>query len=90
MPPPNRRWRWCQLFTFIGTWNDFLGPLLYLMSQKTFTLSLGLQSYQSQNGGTEWNLLMAATLIVILPVVVLFFLTQKLLIKGIAMTGLKG
>lgn len=78
------------LFTFLGTWTDFLGPLIYLMDQKTFTLSLGLQFYQSQNGGTQWNLLMAATTIVVLPLIVLFFFTQKLFIQGIALTGLKG
>jgi multiple sugar transport system permease protein len=78
------------LFTFLGTWTDFLGPHIYLMDQKTFTLSLGLQFYQSQNGGTQWNLLMAATAIVILPVVLVFFFTQRLLIRGIALTGLKG
>jgi multiple sugar transport system permease protein len=77
------------LFTFLGTWNDFLGPLIYLMSQKTFTLSLGLQFYQSQHAGTQWNLLMAATTIVILPIIVLFFFTQRLFIRGIALTGLK-
>lgn len=77
------------LFTFMSTWNDFLGPLLYLMDQKTFTLSLGLQFYQSQHGGTQWNLLMAATTIVISPVIVLFFFTQKQFIRGIALTGLK-
>jgi len=77
------------LFTFMGTWNDFLGPLIYLMDQKTFTLSLGLQFYQSQHNGTLWNLLMAATTIVILPVIVLFFFTQKQFIRGIALTGLK-
>jgi multiple sugar transport system permease protein len=78
------------LFTFMATWTDFLGPLIYLMDEKTFTLSLGLQSYQSQNGGTDWNLLMAATTIVVLPVIILFFFTQKLFIRGIALTGLKG
>jgi multiple sugar transport system permease protein len=78
------------LFSFLGTWTDFLGPLIYLIQQKTFTLSLGLQFYQSQNGGSEWNLLMAATTIVVLPVVVVFFFTQKLLIQGITLTGLKG
>ena len=78
------------LFTFMGTWNDFLGPLIYLLDQKTFTLSLGLQFYQSQNGGTQWNLLMAATTIVIAPVIALFFFTQKQFIQGIAVTGLKG
>jgi len=78
------------LFTFLGTWTDFFGPLIYLVQQKTFTLSLGLQFYQSQDAGTHWNLLMAATTIVILPLIVLFFFTQKLLIQGIALTGLKG
>ncbi|HEY3781204.1 MAG TPA: carbohydrate ABC transporter permease [Fimbriimonadaceae bacterium] len=78
------------LFTFLGTWTDFFGPLIYLVQQKTFTLSLGLQFYQSQDAGTHWNLLMAATAIVILPLIVLFFFTQKLFIQGIALTGLKG
>ena len=77
------------LFTFMGAWNDFLGPLIYLVDQKTFTLSLGLQAYQTQHGGTPWNLLMAATLLVILPVIVVFFLAQKVFIQGIATSGLK-
>src|SRR5262249_38807247 len=78
------------LFQFMFTWNDFLGPLIYLLDQRTFTLSLGLQFYQSQHGGTQWNLLMAASTIVIAPVLVLFFFTQKQFIQGIAVTGLKG
>jgi multiple sugar transport system permease protein len=78
------------LFSFMGAWNDFLGPLIYLLDQKTFTLSLGLQFYQSQNGGTSWNLLMAASAMVIAPVIILFFFTQRLFIQGIAITGLKG
>jgi multiple sugar transport system permease protein len=78
------------LFHFMGTWRDFLGPLIYLMDQKTFTLSLGLQFYQSQHGGTQWHLLMAASTIVIAPVIVLFFFTQKQFIQGIAVTGIKG
>ena len=78
------------LLTFIGTWNDFLGPLIYLLDQKTFTLGLGLQFYESQNGGTQWNFLMAASAMVIAPVLILFFFTQKQFIQGIAVTGLKG
>ena len=78
------------LFTFMNTWNDFLGPLLYLSHQNLFTLGLGLQAFQSQNGGTEWNLLMAASTIVVAPIIVLFFFTQKQFIQGIAVTGLKG
>ncbi len=78
------------LFTFLYTWNDFLAPLIYLSNQQFFTLGLGLQFFQSQNGGTEWNLLMAAATIVVLPVVGLFFVTQKQFMEGIAVTGLKG
>src|SRR5205823_4509974 len=65
------------LFTFMGTWNDFLGPLVYIQDRQQYTLSLGLQAFQSQHGGTEWNLLMAASVMVILPVIVLFFLAQR-------------
>lgn len=78
------------LFQFMGTWRDFLGPLIYLLDQKTFTLSLGLQFYQSQHGGTQWHLLMAASTIVIAPVIILFFFAQKQFIQGIALTGIKG
>lgn len=75
------------IFTFMGAWNDFLGPLIYLVDQNTFTLSLGLQAYQSQHGGTPWNLLMGATLLVILPLVIVFFFAQKVFIQGIATSG---
>lgn len=78
------------LFAFMGIWNDFLGPLVYLQRPDQFTLALGLQNFQSQHGGTPWHLLMAASVMVILPVVVLFFLAQKTFIEGIATTGMKG
>jgi multiple sugar transport system permease protein len=78
------------LFTFLGGWNDFMGPLLYLTRKHTFTLALALQSYQSRHNGVEWNYLMAASVVIILPIVVLFFLTQKTFIRGIATTGIKG
>ncbi len=71
------------LFHFIWAWNDFLGPLLYLTDQNTFTLSLGLQFYQSQHGGTQWHLLMAASTLTVLPVVILFFFTQRTFLRGI-------
>lgn len=77
------------LFSFMGAWNDFLGPLIYLVDQNTFTLSLGLQAYQTQHGGTLWNLLMAASVVVILPVLIVFFFAQKVFIQGIATSGLK-
>jgi multiple sugar transport system permease protein len=78
------------LFQFMYTWNDFMGPLIYLTDQKDFTLALGLQSFQSQHGGTEWHYLMAASTLVALPIIVLFFFTQKTFIEGISMTGIKG
>ncbi len=77
------------LFQFMFTWNDFLGPLIFLTEQKDYTLALGLQSFQSQNGGTAWHHLMAASTLVVLPVIVLFFFTQKSFIEGIASTGAK-
>lgn len=78
------------LFQFMYTWNDFLGPLIYLTSQDKFTLSLGLQFFQSQHGGTQWNLLMAAATMMLIPVVILFLFTQRYFIEGISLTGLKG
>ena len=78
------------LFTFMGAWNDFLGPLVYIQHPSQYTLALGLQTFQSQHGGTQWNLLMAASLLVIMPIIVLFFVAQKSFIEGIATTGIKG
>jgi len=78
------------LFQFMYTWNDFMGPLIYLTNQKDFTLALGLQFFQSQLGGTEWHYLMAASTLVALPIIVLFFFTQRTFIEGISMTGIKG
>lgn len=78
------------LFHFIFTWNDFLGPLLFLTRKNTYTLALALQSYQSQNGGVQWHYLMAASAVTILPVIILFLFAQKTFIRGIATTGTKG
>jgi multiple sugar transport system permease protein len=78
------------LFTFMAVWNDFLGPLIYLQDQRNFTLALGLQFYQSQHGGTQWNLLMAASTIMVAPIIILFFFTQRTFIEGITLTGVKG
>ena len=78
------------LFHFLFAWNDFMGPLLYLTRQETYTLSLGLQAFQSQHGGIDWSSLMSASTLICLPIIVLFFFTQKTFIKGIATTGIKG
>ena len=78
------------LFTFLGAWNDFLGPLIYLTDERDFTLALGLQAMKtSESGATEWHYLMAASTLVILPVITLFFIAQRSFIEGIALTGTK-
>ncbi len=75
------------LFTFLGTWNDFLGPLIYLTDQRDFTLALALQSFQTRSGGTDWHHLMAASTLVILPIIALFLAAQRSFVEGIATTG---
>lgn len=69
---------------------DFLAALIYLTDPNMFTLSLGLLQYQSQHGGTEWHMLMAASSLITFPIIILFFFTQKTFIQGISLTGLKG
>ena len=78
------------LFHFMYAWKDFMGPLIYLTKQETYTLSLGLQFYQSQHGGSEWHYLMAASTLMILPIILLFFFTQRYFIQGVTLTGIKG
>jgi multiple sugar transport system permease protein len=75
------------LFTLLGTWNDFLGPLIYLTDQRDFTLALALQSLQQKSALTDWHYLMAASTLVILPVVALFLAAQRQFVEGIAVTG---
>ncbi len=77
------------LFQFLYTWNDLMKPSIYLIDQNQYTLSLALQQFKAQHGGTEWALLMAATAIVTLPIILIFFILQKTFIQGIAMTGIK-
>jgi multiple sugar transport system permease protein len=80
------------LFTFIGTWNDFFTPLIYINSPEHATLTLGLNMLKSQivgTGMTQWHLLMAAAVMVMAPNIVLCALGQKYLVKGIAAGGLR-
>jgi multiple sugar transport system permease protein len=77
------------LFTFMGAWNDFTGPLLYLNDETKATLSLGLQQFVGQHE-TEWAMLMAASTLMTLPIILLFFLAQRFFIEGITLTGIKG
>ena len=76
----------CALFQFLATWNDFFGPLLYINNPARYTLAYGLQQLLGTHGG-EWASLMADSTIFILPVMVLFFFTQKTFVQGIATTG---
>jgi multiple sugar transport system permease protein len=77
------------LFQFMGSWTDFIGPLLYLTNDTSYTVSLGLQQFQSQKG-TEWGLMMAVSTLMTLPTIVLFFFLQKTFISGITFSGIKG
>jgi multiple sugar transport system permease protein len=77
------------IFTFMHTWNDFLGPLIYLTSDRLYTLQLGIQHFITQYN-TEYSLLMAAAVSSILPTIIVFFLAQDHFIKGVANTGIKG
>ncbi|MBB6675101.1 carbohydrate ABC transporter permease [Cohnella nanjingensis] len=77
------------VLVFLSTWSDFLGPLLYLNDERTYTLSLGLYAFM-QTHYVEWEQLMAASAMFTVPIIVLFFLAQKQFIEGIALTGIKG
>ena len=78
------------LFHFIWAWNDFYGPLVYLgQSPKAQTLSLALSNFRGMHH-VQWNLTMAATLIFMIPVVIIFFLAQRVFIEGVTLTGVKG
>jgi multiple sugar transport system permease protein len=78
-----------SIFTFIAVWNDFLGPLIYLGDESQYTLAIGLRSFSSAYTA-QWDLLMAASTAVVLPIVVLFFLAQRYFVEGITLTGIKG
>lgn len=77
------------IFVFMGTWNDFFGPLIYLTSRELFTITLGLAAFRGEFY-TEWNLLLAASVTAILPCLIIFFSFQKYFVEGLAMTGMKG
>jgi multiple sugar transport system permease protein len=76
------------IFTFLFSWNDFIGPLLYLNSPEKLTVAIGLVAFRGAMR-TRWNLLMAASTAMTLPVILLFFVLQRYFIRGVVMTGLK-
>jgi multiple sugar transport system permease protein len=79
------------LFQFLYCWNDFFGPLIYAGNNANiYTISVGLQQFTSIHRGVLWNLQMAASLLFMLPVIVLFFFAQKAFIEGVTLTGVKG
>jgi multiple sugar transport system permease protein len=77
------------IFTFMGAWNDFIGPLIYLNDKELFTLQLGVRYFQ-QLYGTEYTLVMAATSLSLIPVIIIYLFAQRYFIEGVATTGLKG
>jgi multiple sugar transport system permease protein len=76
------------LFTFLGSWNDFFGPIIYLNSKEKFTLAVGLLQFKGDYS-TKWNLLMAASTIVVTPCILIYLVGQRYLIEGISLTGMK-
>jgi ABC-type glycerol-3-phosphate transport system permease component len=81
------------VFTFLGSWNDLWGPLLYLQDESKYTLPIALLNFVGLAGqarGSPWHLVMAVSTVMMLPVVVIFFLAQRRFIEGIAASGVKG
>lgn len=77
------------LFTFMNNWNDFFGPLIYLNEKQKYTLALGLLQFKGDYSN-KWNLMMAASTMVVIPCFAVYVVGQKQLIEGISMTGIKG
>jgi ABC-type glycerol-3-phosphate transport system permease component len=79
------------IFSFMNHWNDLMTPLIYLNSRRLYTISLGLATFRQQySTETPWHLLMAASVVTMMPPLIIFFLAQRLFIQGIVVTGLKG
>lgn len=77
------------VFTFLWTWHEFFGPLIYLNQQDQYPLSLGLYAFRARRT-TEWGLMMAGSMLTTFPLMILFFFAQRYFLEGIKMTGLKG
>ncbi|MGQ9856291.1 MAG: carbohydrate ABC transporter permease [Fervidobacterium sp.] len=78
-----------SLFTFIGSWNNYTGPLIYITSEEKYPLALGMPMFMNRYG-TYWNQAMAAAILTFLPTVIFFLFAQKYLIEGIKLSGIKG
>ncbi|HOX39795.1 MAG TPA: ABC transporter permease subunit [Candidatus Brocadiia bacterium] len=77
------------IFTFLGSWNDFMGPLIYVNDQRMYNLALGLFSFRLESGAA-FGMLMAGSLIMTTPIIVIFFFAQRYFIQGVTLTGIKG
>lgn len=77
------------VFSFVGHWNDFLAPIIYLNNSELFTLAIGLRFFQGSYN-TDFHLLLAASTLALLPVLIVFFLGQKYFVRSIVMSGVKG
>lgn len=79
------------IFAFNGAWEDYLNPLIYLSDESKYTLQLGLTTFEAGGGGApQWNFMMAASLVVLVPVIVVFFVGQRYFIEGVTFTGTTG
>lgn len=78
------------IFSFFSHWNAFQAPLIYLNTMEKYTISIGLRFYLSTLGQSHWNYLMAATLVSIIPPLLVFFFSQRYFVQGAVLTGLKG
>ncbi|WP_413988824.1 carbohydrate ABC transporter permease [Labrys okinawensis] len=77
------------IFSFIWTWEDFFGPLIYLNDINTYTVQLGLRSMVDASGASDWGALFAMSILSLIPIFLIFLFFQRLLIEGIATTGMK-
>lgn len=77
------------IFTFVNTWNDYLGPLIYLRSESKKTIQLGLKMFISQYS-SDYGLIMAGSVLSLIPLMVVFLIFQKYFVEGVAATGIKG
>ena len=78
------------IFGFMAHWNDFLAPLIYINSFDKLTVTLGLSRFRGEYGTTAWHLLMAASVVAVIPCIAIFFFAQEHFVQGIQMTGMKG
>jgi multiple sugar transport system permease protein len=78
------------VFNFLAKWNDFYTPLIYLQKKSQMTVAVGLSYFKGQQQMTDWGALMAASLVSIIPVLIIFVVAQRYLVRGISTTGLKG